>query len=358
MGRIETEAPPARVVDAGLLVSVVTLLGTGVATMFVGTPDTAVVYVLHGVAGITLVALVALKLWRVRHRVRQQPTGVVTSLVLAVLTVAALATGVAWVLGISLDLGFWGLLNVHILFGLLVAPVLVAHLRRRFALPRRETLTERRTALQTGGLLVGAALAWRAQQSLNRALETAGADRRFTGSRPEAGEGNDFPVTMWMADDPDPVDTEDWQLQVEGLVADPLTIDADALTGGPEAGEVAFGARQRALLDCTSGWYAERNWAGIDVGALLDAAGVEEGASWVQFRSVTGYRWSLRVEQARDCVLATHVGSERLTHGHGYPLRLVAPDRRGYQWVKWIESVRVSRRRDLAEAVAIFVSGL
>ncbi|MFW6265821.1 MAG: molybdopterin-dependent oxidoreductase, partial [Halanaeroarchaeum sp.] len=61
---------------------------------------------------------------------------------------------------------------------------------------------------------------------------------------------------------------------------------------------------------------------------------------------------------AREALLATHVGGERLTHGHGFPLRLVAPDRRGYQWVKWVEEVRVSRSRDLSESVAIFVSGL
>ncbi len=73
---------------------------------------------------------------------------------------------------------------------------------------------------------------------------------------------------------------------------------------------------------------------------------------------MTGYRWSLPLSEARDAVLATHVDGERLAHGHGYPLRLVAPGRRGFQWVKWVESVRVSKRRELGEWLAIFVSGL
>jgi len=350
MGRLDAATPPARVVDLGILVSIVVLLSTGIASMFAATPSTAWVYVTHGVVGVTLVGFVALKLWRVRRRVRAKPTGVWTSLALAALALAALATGIAWVFGLELDLGYWGLLNVHIVLGLLIVPVLLAHLWRRFALPDRETVTDRRTALQVSGLLVGGAVVWRAQQSLNRVLDTAGARRRFTGSRPVEGEsGNNFPVTMWAADDPDRVDLDTWSLRVTGRVDEPFSLDSDDLA--PES-------ETRALLDCTSGWYAERDWQGLAVADLLDAAEVKGDAGWVRFRSVTGYRWSLPIDDARDALLATHVDGERLTHGHGFPLRLVAPDRRGYQWVKWVEEVRVSRNRDLSESIAIFVSGL
>jgi cytochrome b561 len=350
MGRLDTVTPPARVVDFGILVSIVVLLATGVASMFAATPSTAWVYVTHGVVGLTLGGLVALKLWRVRHRVRARPTGVWTSILLAALALSALATGLAWVFGLSLDLGFWGLLNVHITLGLVVVPVLLVHLWRRFALPNRETVTDRRTALQASGMLVGGAVVWRAQQSLNRVLDTAGARRRFTGSRPVDGEsGNDFPVTIWVADDPDPIDPETWSLRVDGRVDEPLTLDTANIEPDSE---------QRAILDCTSGWYAERDWQGLAVANLLDVAEVQEDTKWVQFRSVTGYKWSLPIDDARDALLATHVDGERLTHGHGFPIRLVAPDRRGYQWVKWVQEVRVSRSRDVSESLAIFVSGL
>jgi len=57
-------------------------------------------------------------------------------------------------------------------------------------------------------------------------------------------------------------------------------------------------------------------------------------------------------------VLATGVDGERLSHGHGYPLRLVAPGRRGFQWVKWVDAVWVTERRELGEWLAIFVSGV
>ena len=40
-------------------------------------------------------------------------------------------------------------------------------------------------------------------------------------------------------------------------------------------------------------------------------------------------------------LLATHVGDEPLSPGHGAPVRLVAPGRRGFQWVKWIDRIEV-----------------
>jgi DMSO/TMAO reductase YedYZ molybdopterin-dependent catalytic subunit len=72
---------------------------------------------------------------------------------------------------------------------------------------------------------------------------------------------------------------------------------------------------------------------------------------------VTGYRWSLPIEEARDALLATHVGREAISHGHGFPLRVVTPGRRGFQWVKWVDSVEVRERYDYGQWVVIFTSG-
>ena len=94
------------------------------------------------------------------------------------------------------------------------------------------------------------------------------------------------------------------------------------------------------------------------LGALLEEADVDPAARWVTVHSVTGYRWSFPIDEAREFLLATGVAGERLSHGHGFPLRLVAPDRRGFQWVKWVSRVEVRRRRDASQYVATLVSGL
>ncbi|WP_255198384.1 molybdopterin-dependent oxidoreductase [Halorarius litoreus] len=337
---------PSALVDWSLLLGVALAVASGLVSLVSGSPGDAWLFVLHGGAGVSLVAFLALKLWRVRHRVRagvQTRSGTVAlSVGLSLLAVAALATGILWVLGTSIP-GPWTLLVVHGALGVVTAAVLLVHLRDRLAIPSRATLGERRAALSWLGLVTLGAAAYRANDAL-------GTERRFTGSR-EAGSdaGNRFPVTMWVADDPAPVDPETWSLTVTGLVDRDLELAYETLDTEAET---------RALLDCTSGWYSDHDWQGLRVGDLLDAAGVQEGARWVQFRSVTGYRWSLPIAEARGALLAARVDGDRLTHGHGFPLRLVAPERRGFQWVKWVEEVRVTRRRDRSEWIAIHVSGL
>lgn len=347
--------PPARLVDWSLFVTVVVLLSTGVTTAFAGGLGDAWVFIVHGVAGICFVALLAAKLYRVRARVRagvRSRSGTVAlSVALAVAALGALGTGLLFSSGGPLFLGPVALLVVHVLLAAAVVPLLWLHLRERLHSPTDALRAgDRRDALRYAGIVAVGGVAWRAQKTVNRALDTPSADRRFTGSRERgSGDGNRFPVTSWVADDPDPVDLGDWSLAVGGLVDESLELGYRDL---PADG------RRTATLDCTSGWYSAHEWSGVRVGDLLDRAGLADGARWVQFRSVTGYRWSLPVEEARGALLATAVDGERISHGHGAPLRLVAPGRRGFHWVKWVESVRVTRRRELGEWVAIFVSGL
>jgi hypothetical protein len=336
---------PSGVVDYTLLCGVVVSLGTGLASL-VARPNDVWLFLLHGAAGVTLVGFLGAKLWRVRRSlragVRARSGRVAASILLTLLTVAALGSGIAWVLGATIP-GPWTLLVAHAALGVVTTVVLLGHLRDRFHVPSRADLTDRRGILAWLGAVTVGGVAY-------RVTDTLGTKRRITGSR-EAGSdaGNRFPVTAWVADAPEPVDPEEWALSVTGRVGRTQTYGYDDLPSATTA---------RALLDCTSGWYSEHAWQGVRVGDLLDVAGLQDGAAWVQFRSVTGYRWSLPLSEARDALLATHVDGERLSHGHGFPLRLVAPERRGFQWVKWVETVRVTRRRDRSEWVAIHVSGL
>ena len=55
---------------------------------------------------------------------------------------------------------------------------------------------------------------------------------------------------------------------------------------------------------------------------------------------------------ARGFLLATHVGDAPLAHGHGAPARLVAPDRRGFQWVKWVTQIELHAEIDAGVAAS------
>jgi len=350
-------APPPRLVDWSILALVGFEVGSGLVSLTVGTTDGAWLFVLHAVAGFTLVGLLLFKFRRVRHRVTDTARwdgGTPVSILLGTLALAALGTGVVWTLAGPVRVAGWPLLFGHMVLGVAVVPVLLWHLRHRFRLPSTAGVEARRTGLQYVALVGTGALAWRVQGAVSDALSLPGADRRFTGSKEDGSDaGNEFPVTSWVADDPDPIDADDWLLSVTGEVEQPRSVAYDTLVGTAVGDE-----RERATLDCTSGWYSDHDWRGVRVGDLLGRVEPTEQAEWVRFRSVTGYRWSLPLDEARDALLATHVDGEPLSHGHGYPLRLVAPGRRGFQWVKWVDSVELTRRQDLGQWVAIHVSGL
>jgi DMSO/TMAO reductase YedYZ molybdopterin-dependent catalytic subunit len=97
-----------------------------------------------------------------------------------------------------------------------------------------------------------------------------------------------------------------------------------------------------AVLDCTSGWFIETGWRGVPVGSLLAAAGPRAAARRVIVRSTTGWSAELPIDEARACLLATSVAGGQLPAGNGAPLRLVAPDRRGLDWVKWVDRIEVA----------------
>jgi DMSO/TMAO reductase YedYZ molybdopterin-dependent catalytic subunit len=96
-----------------------------------------------------------------------------------------------------------------------------------------------------------------------------------------------------------------------------------------------------ATLDCTGGFYSRQRWSGVRLDRLLERAGPLPAASHVRVISHTGYRWSFELRDARGLLLATSVGGEPLSHEHGAPVRLVAPGRRGFEWVKWVVGVEL-----------------
>jgi DMSO/TMAO reductase YedYZ molybdopterin-dependent catalytic subunit len=85
---------------------------------------------------------------------------------------------------------------------------------------------------------------------------------------------------------------------------------------------------------------------------VVARAGAAAAADHVRVISHTGYRWSFALADARDLLLATSVGGEPISHGHGAPLRLVAPGRRGFQWVKWVVGIELHAGPDIGAAAS------
>ncbi|CAO5183374.1 Molybdopterin-binding protein [Frankia sp. AiPs1] len=100
----------------------------------------------------------------------------------------------------------------------------------------------------------------------------------------------------------------------------------------------------RLPITCVEGWAADATWTGVRLADLLDRAGVPAHAT-VRVESLErrgGYRTSVvRPPHARDpkTLIATRLGGEALALDHGYPARLIAPDRPGVLQTKWLHRV-------------------
>jgi DMSO/TMAO reductase YedYZ molybdopterin-dependent catalytic subunit len=161
--------------------------------------------------------------------------------------------------------------------------------------------------------------------------------RRFTGSYEYGSlQPAQLPVTQWIADTVPVIDPAGWR----------LTIRAGAVTRGWTYDELlAFDDQVRATLDCTGGFYSTQDWSGVWLSRLLESSpstlageGRGGGAS-LHVRSFTGYDRRFALRDAGRLLVATRLGGAALEPGHGFPVRLVAPDRRGYWWVKWVTAI-------------------
>ncbi|MPZ91205.1 MAG: molybdopterin-dependent oxidoreductase [Actinobacteria bacterium] len=130
-----------------------------------------------------------------------------------------------------------------------------------------------------------------------------------------------------------------YRLRVTGRVERPLILSLDDLRTLP---------RHRATLpiSCVEGWSATVDWEGVRVRRLLELAGVARGHS-VRVESLQPnglYRTSVLNSvhaDDPDTLLALRCNGQVLHIDHGYPLRLIGPNRPGVMQTKWVSELVV-----------------
>ena len=319
-----------------LLLFLATEMVSGFFGLISGSEDRAVYMQLHRISGYGILTVLAWKIVNVARSLRW-PRGQrvrIASLALAVVLVATLALGLAWsVVG---QFGWWLFsgLSWHIYAGAALVPLLLWHAWYMLKGFPVAFWVERRLVLRVGALALAGLVGWQLTEGIARAAALGSSTRRFTGSY-EAGSfsGNDFPRVSWLNDSPGRIDADRWTLRVFGAVEKELALGYADLTGASE---------MTATIDCTGGWHSTQRWRGVPLTDVLSRAGPARTARSVVVRSVTGYYRRFPPEAAERFLLATHVTDERLSHGHGFPLRLAAPGRRGFEWVKWVTEIEIS----------------
>jgi DMSO/TMAO reductase YedYZ molybdopterin-dependent catalytic subunit len=143
------------------------------------------------------------------------------------------------------------------------------------------------------------------------------------------------------------IDVASWDLKVQGMVDRPLAFTYDELLEMP-----LF--EQHVTIACVSnevGGHLVGNalWTGVRLRDVLEAAGVQAGATQIVGRSVDGFTagfptaWAL--EPGREAMIAVGMNREPLPVRHGFPARLIVPGLFGYvSATKWLEAIELTTR--------------
>jgi DMSO/TMAO reductase YedYZ molybdopterin-dependent catalytic subunit len=185
--------------------------------------------------------------------------------------------------------------------------------------------------MRAGVLSAGSLAAYGSLTGIVRWTGLPGRARRFTGSYERGSfDPESMPVTQWLDDTVLEIDPQAWRLRVSGG-GRTATLSFDEVDAQREP--------IPATIDCTGGWFAHQDWEGARLDRLLGPM-ASAGRS-VLIRSRSGYTRRYPLSDASRLWLATRAGGAPLSPGHGSPARIVAPGRRGFWWVKWVEAVEV-----------------
>ena len=156
---------------------------------------------------------------------------------------------------------------------------------------------------------------------------------------PESPQG--FPVNSSAARRRvvDSARSADYRLRVTGAVPEELVLDLEEVRGLPMH-------EAELPIACVEGWSKSARWRGVRVRDLLEVAGAPSGAECriISLQQRGLYRSSyLNGDFTRDpdTLLALQINGEVLHVDHGFPVRLIAPNRPGVWQTKWVTEVRV-----------------
>ncbi len=321
----------ARQTNLVLEVAMVSVIATGLISWLVPLSSARVVTVIHAILGLFVVAVAPFKVrGSARTGFKRKSRTRFASAAFGAIVVGAIAAGILHSTGVFFGTGFGTPLWYHLFLGILAIPVLAWHIWTRPVRPKPIDLN-RRGLITTGvgGVLASVALV--TQEVVLDATGVKGADREGTGSIETASfEPANMPEVSWFNDQiPTGVSVPLWPLRIGGVTVSVL----DDLI--PNARTI------QARIDCTGGWFSVQDWDAVPLSELIER---NDTARSVRVRSVTGYSRLFPIEYLDDLFLATGYGGEPLRLGHGAPVRLVAPNRRGFNWVKWVREIELSER--------------
>ncbi|GLZ09519.1 molybdopterin-binding protein [Actinomadura sp. NBRC 104412] len=304
---------------------------------------------LHVIGGLATIPLLLAKLWTVYPKLLQRPPirsvgHALERAFIFLLVGASLFQVVTGVLNIAYWYAFpFFFTTAHYWTAYILIGALLIHVANQWATTRHTVMKRpedglnRRAFLATVAAAGGAITVTTVGEAFPPLAQLAVLAPRRPGVGPQGLPVNRsaYAAGVTQADANDPA----WRLQVTGRVQRELSLSLSDLRALPSRSV-------RLPIACVEGWSAGATWGGVRLRDLLQLAGVDPDAR-VQLVSmeVAGlYKtsWvSPRHWQDPLTLLALDVNGRPLDLDHGFPCRLIAPNRPGVNQTKWVHRMVV-----------------
>jgi sulfite dehydrogenase (cytochrome) subunit A len=172
---------------------------------------------------------------------------------------------------------------------------------------------------------------------------------------------NAFFVRYHLAQIPIDIDPDKFTLEIKGKVDHPLKLSLKDIKRMPAVELVAVNqcsGNSRGFFDprvaggqLGNGAMGNARWRGVPLKAVLDKAGIQQGAKQITLNGMDGpvsdktpdFVKALDIDHARDSevMLAYGMNGQDLPVLNGFPLRLIVPGYYGTYWVKHLNEIKV-----------------
>lgn len=137
---------------------------------------------------------------------------------------------------------------------------------------------------------------------------------------------------------PQYINREKYRLKIVGLSEEDKSFSYDEIINDYQ------NYKKIVTLNCVEGWSVNILWEGILLKDLIKKDWIPDESKTIIFKAEDGYTTSFPVDYIfkKDILMAHKMNELKLPPERGFPFQLVAEDKYGYKWIKWITEIEFS----------------
>jgi hypothetical protein len=136
---------------------------------------------------------------------------------------------------------------------------------------------------------------------------------------------------------PQYINKNTYSLKITGLISEPKTYSYNDILKLTHY-------QKTVTINCVEGWSVKALWEGVLIKDLLKNLTIKPEAKTVIFYAVDGYSTSFPLDYVltNNIMMADKMNGVILPPERGFPFQLVAEQKWGYKWIKWITKIELS----------------